>query len=340
MKFEGLFQRKDTGTWYYQPPQVNGVRPRPESLHTKDRLEAIERWKQRSKLRKHQLTSERGSFELARYLAAKQTARTHTRASTEIAGLSVRRFLEVVGDRLVTDFTAQDVERFRDQLWNEGCSDATVQTYLSRLKAWFEWLKKAKLVDGNPVVGVEIPPERRTRANLYCKKAERDRLLSAVEHREDLAFVVWTGFMAGLRKREIIEARPEWFDLEAGVMHIQETPTFRPKGRHVRAIELSDRYLEFLRRYGLRGPFMVRPEVKHGRSRYRWDFRRPFGDFMEQQGMGWVTAHVMRRTFATLQVMAGQQIPLVAKWLGDDPQITFNHYFGYARNTGGASAAD
>lgn len=75
---------------------------------------------------------------------------------------------------------------------------------------------------------------------------------------------------------------------------------------------------------------MVRPEVRHGRGNYRWDFRKPFEALTAELDMRWVTPHIMRHTFATLHIQAGTPLATVADWLGDSYQVTFDHYAAYA----------
>ena len=60
----------------------------------------------------------------------------------------------------------------------------------------------------------------------------------------------------------------------------------------------------------MREPYMLRPEVKHGRNRYRYDFTRPFLEHAKNQGLARVrqtklTPHLMRHTFASLLVSVG-----------------------------------
>lgn len=54
--------------------------------------------------------------------------------------------------------------------------------------------------------------------------------------------------------------------------------------------------------------------------------RRPFDDLASDQGMDWVTPHVMRKTFGSLLVIAGVSPFKVANWLGDDVMTTKKNY--------------
>ena len=92
-----------------------------------------------------------------------------------------------------------------------------------------------------------------------------------------------------MRKQEIIEARPDWFDLQTNSIPVQSTDTFRPKHREDRIIPMTKASKAFLKTYGFRSPFMLRPEVLHWKSRYRWDFRRPWTEYVAKQKCPWVT---------------------------------------------------
>ena len=75
--------------------------------------------------------------------------------------------------------------------------------------------------------------------------------------------------------------------------------------------------------YGLREPFMLHPEKEHGKNHYRYDFGRPFHEYMKQQNCPWVTPHIMRHTFASLlasmdPMLGGPSDFEIATWMGID----------------------
>ena len=113
----------------------------------------------------------------------------------------------------------------------------------------------------------------------------------------------------GIAKGGDHRSAPGWFDIAGGCIHLQRSPTWEPKDREDRTIPLTAAFRTFLERdFHSSGPFMVAPAVERGRARYRWDFRRPFEDFMAAQDVPWVTTHVMRHTFASLLASRGVSI--------------------------------
>ena len=89
---------------------------------------------------------------------------------------------------------------------------------------------------------------------------------------------------------------------------------------------MTNAFHAFLSNYGLLEPFMLRPDVKPGKSIYRYDFGRPFQRHAAACGLGWVTPHVMRHTFASLLASAGTSIYLIAEWMGDDVKTVQKNY--------------
>jgi integrase len=150
-----------------------------------------------------------------------------------------------------------------------------------------------------------------------------------------MGFVVHAGFEAGLRRNEIVEARPSWFSIGGRSLRVQKTETFRPKDREARAIPLTDVFIAFLERYPMDGTWCIASEVERGKSRYRYDFIRPFNlylDFMGrelEQDLSWVTPHVMRHTFGSLLAIAGESLAKISEWMGDDPRVTDRHYLHF-----------
>ena len=125
---------------------------------------------------------------------------------------------------------------------------------------------------------------------------------------------------------EIVEARAFWFDMKAKIIHLRKTPTMDFKDGEERSVPMTTEFHRFLLEYGLREPFMLRPEVKPGKSLYRYCFKHPFANHVQAHGLSWVTPHIMRHTFASLLASAGTSIYLISEWLGDDVQVTQHHY--------------
>jgi integrase len=118
------------------------------------------------------------------------------------------------------------------------------------IRSWMKWAWMVeKKIRRNPAVGVHQEPVVNERCELFCTAAQRDRLISECP-REDLKLVLMLGFHAGMRKREIIEAVPSWFDLDEKRIVMRSTPTmiFNLHKRQ-RELPMREVLLNFLEKY-------------------------------------------------------------------------------------------
>lgn len=245
--------------------------------------------------------------------------------------------------------------------------DVTVQSYIiSAISPFFEWLVvKRKVITKNPFSGLEMA---RFDASLkvktiFCGAELRDFLLTESRNIPPdvlpprtarwIAFALHLGFEAGLRRNEIIECRPDWINLQNGTINVKATDTFQPKTRHKRTIPMTKVLSAFLADFlaeekkaieteteqciadDKKPPeflWCIAPTVQRGKSKYRYDFLRPYNTLIKYAGdkrkedLSWVTPHVMRHTFASLLASAGVSLYKIARWLGDTLQTTERHY--------------
>jgi len=318
-KIRGIYQR---GNIFWFARMQNGQRTQ-VSLRTSDYSEAVQN---AMKIIEHPFLNDSGPLqqEVEAFLAHKMRQNEYSAASVESKQYALHEFANFTAKRRVADISTLDAERFYRAL-QERVSESTAQGYITTLRSFFNWLVELRKIRRNPVEGVQLARLDQKGRLLFCEPNERDRLIAKAPS-DEIKFILYCGFHAGLRKNEIVEARPEWFDLERRALHVRPTDTFRPKDREARTIPLTREFQRFLRLYGTRSPFMLRPEVSHGNARYRYDFRRPWHVFTHGQRLGWVTPHVMRHTFASLLASAGVSIYKIALWLGDDVQVVQKHY--------------
>jgi len=262
--------------------------------------------------------------EIDAFINYKVQQNEYSQASAESKKYALKEFASFVRKADPATITPADVERFYQKL-RSRVAESTAQGYITTLRSFFNRLLETRKVRTNAVKNVRLARLDTNGRKHFCTPALRDKLISKCR-REDLKFALFCGFHAGLRKMEIIEARPDWFDLKEGLIHVRKTETFRPKDRDERTIPMTKDFKRFLRSYGLRSPFMLQPDVPHGESRYRWDFRRPWTEYVSKHKCPWVTPHVARHTFASLLASAGVSIYKVAQWLGDDVRVVQKHY--------------
>lgn len=214
-----------------------------------------------------------------------------------------------------------------------GLSATTVMGYVASIRGFFRWCVVKKYCRDNPCVNLELTRVSTAARKDFCSPEQVQSLIDGCP-RDDLKFILFCGFHAGLRKNEIIEARAFWFDTVSRKIHLKKHDSIQFKDLEERSIPMTREFAEFLAGYGMREPYMLHQEVKRGKSLYRYDFERFFNDYVNSQGIPFrITTHTMRHTFASLLVSAqadgggpAYSIFEVAVWLGDHVKVVQKHY--------------
>lgn len=327
------------GWYYYRPAQIDGIRPPRVRLGTRRFDEAVRLALQMKRTRAPEFSAGTLAFEQARFLKHRWTmvgAKALSVWSYDAELSLTKVFARAVGkETLVTMITRKVVDAWLDGLREKGRTDGTLETYSTRLKVFFDWLVEDGVLAACPVVVREVSV-RKTRADRFCTKEERERLLAVAraEHGQDVELMdmLMLGFHAGLRLKEMVEARVDWlrFWEGGGEVRVLGTDSFTPKNGKERRIPMNRVLYEYLRGRTFKGPFLFRPEIGKAKHKYRFRKEYPLDCLGVKAGMEWVGWHTLRHTFATLLVQGGCPIATVAQWLGDGIEVTFKHYVGYA----------
>lgn len=304
------------------------------SLETSDLAEAIRR---AADARTRPELNEGGLLraEIDRFVRWKQHGGAFTRQTVTNARNALNHMAASVGNVPPAAVTRADAKRFYDAL-RLRLTNESARTYIACARSFFAWaVQVARVARADPFAGLELPKLVSVARKDFCNAALRNRLIAECP-REDLRFVLFCGFHAGLRRNEIVEARPEWFDLGHRLIHVKKLEpamakargldAFDLKDREERTIPLSDEFGSFLRGWLHDGAYCLAPDRRLGTSRYRYDFISFFRDYMAAQDCPWVTPHVMRHTFASLAATNGVSIYIISQWLGDDVRTTQRHY--------------
>jgi len=332
---KGVYPRTHKGkTIYWLSYQKNHKRSW-VSLETSDYATAIQR---AVELRRRPELNEGGLLkdEIKRYVAFKVQKGKFSRSSEKNVPYFLNALPNMFGNIHPARITQSDAMRFYTKI-RSRVLEKSAQDYVGYARAFYTWaINTARICNTNPFVGLELPKVITAARKEFCRANLRDKLIAECP-RDDLRFVLYCGFHAGLRRNEIMEARPEWFDLDGRMLHIKKiSPEDAPKlgldpfdlkDREERSIPLSKEFTAFLTCWiNPKADYCLAPGVRRRKNRYRYDIRRPFEDYMEKQECSWVTMHTMRRTFASILASRGTSIYFIAKWLGDDVETTTNHY--------------
>ena len=321
-RFPGIYLR---GANYWYTLRVRGKKQF-HNLHTTEEAAAIVRAMEIARNPEERRAAVFDE-EIAAFVAHKLAKNEYSRFSASAKRHTLVEFREfMVAAGRLNPGQVSDAEALRYYRGLQArVAETTAQGYLSTVRSFYKWLLKARKVRRNPLDALELVKIVPRGRDKFCSPALRDKLIAEAPT-DELRLILYLGFHCGLRKNEIIEARPEWFDLDRGLLTVRATDTFVPKDREERTIPLTGAFRAFLADYAPPSPFVVRPEAKKGGGLYRWDFRFVFGAYVKTHGAEWVTPHVMRHTMASLLASAGVNIFKIAKWMGDGVKIVETHY--------------
>jgi integrase len=329
-----IFFRTQRGKWYYQPPMVDGRRQAPKNLGTADEAEA--QVALAALLKSGLLVKPTAGFagEIEDYLDDRAQKGKHRSATTLTRTSVLTQFAKWATEHTPNTFgEAQAAAYYKwlrapEKKGGRGLKATTANSYMAQIGAFFEWLKKAKKLRGtNPFTAVERDRVEDGGARCYFVPYADTLKIIAEAPTDDLKFIYYCGFQCGMRKNEIVEAQPGWFDLRLKTCHIQDHSTFRRKNGKILPIPLSDEFVAFLKTYlNPHAPYCLRPDTTAARTvRYRYDFRVEFlADIRRHDPKA--TAHTMRHSFASHMAQVGTSLHQIAVWIGDKVATVEKHY--------------
>lgn len=242
-----------------------------------------------------------------------------------ITGLKerLRPWLEENREMFLGDFKPAHLQAWFDKRRAEVKINTAI-AYLGDIERFFKWAIGAHKITLNPCANVSVPIVQPIRRKVWIDNSQAQKLLDECQDRE-LKFVLMCGLKAGMRKDEVVHARPSWFSLQNRTVTITIEEGWSPKDRTERTIPLHPEFLEFLKGYPMDGAYMLAPEVEEGKCRYRFDFRTKYENYIKAKGLE-ITYHDLRRSFASQLASAGVSLYKIANWLGDGHAIVEEVY--------------
>ena len=334
MNIKGLYRMAESKFWWYRWTGADGKR-RATSLRTEDDAEAlreikkiqagehIARWEAPDVV--NVATKVVDNYLQAAQSRAKKPMRARTAKRIRYTLLDFVRDTEIQNAH---EITAPRISGWLAKQKAEGKSRDTVHKYGMTLKPFVRYLVEKRQVN-QPALNFEIPETGKHGRKNWLRLEDVDRVIAASTD-PDLTFILYCGFKAGLRRSEILNAKVNWFDLGAGLLHAQNMPEegYALKDSDNRTIPLSPSFKEFLTGYlAAKAPYgyALRPEKANGKDDYRYDFKRVVYTHFKRCGVT-CTIHDMRRSFASNLVSRNQSIYKVAKWLGDGVAVVEKSY--------------
>ncbi|MFZ5477693.1 MAG: tyrosine-type recombinase/integrase [Myxococcota bacterium] len=247
------------------------------------------------------------------YMAEVRRRKKQPRHDERYLSLAAERW----GSRPLDSITRRDVKAAMEAMAERG--HTTANRWLASVRACFQSAVKDDVIKDNPAMGVEPFREAPPRARVLTDE-EFTRVVARFDAIRDpfvrAAFVVLMD--TGARKSEVLGARWEDIDLDAGLWRIPS-----PKAGTPQVVPLADTTVAFLRGVERLGPWLV---PGRDSAQPRADLRRAWDDIREAAGVDDVTIHDLRRTFG-LHVAKRSGLHIASKLLRhSDIRITERVY--------------
>ena len=238
--------------------------------------------------------------------------------------------LPALGKKHLDEITKRDVIEFHHGMHAKNYAQGTCNRCLILLRYALNLAVRWEIpgVKINPTKDVPLFEDRAGKKERYLTQDEAKRLYEAVKASENtmLQFIVPMLILTGARKREVLDARWEDFDLSHRQWRIPTTKSGRP--RHV---PLSDGVLQLLASLPHDDCPWVFPNPKT-RKPYvsifiSWNSART------KAGLADVRMHDLRHSFASFLVNAGRSLYEVQKILGHTQVKTTQRYAHLSQDT-------
>ncbi len=335
---EGLYP-KPTGVFCYRIMR-QGKRAS-VSLKTKNHTEALERALRLRDQLPSNIPNSIGTL-LDAYIVAKK--KEHSRFSSIDKYSVLKRFAEKFGECTpLESVLASDLEGYFT-VDMEHLAESTLAGYESTIRAFLNWCQKKKGVDAHRLLGCldEFEYDFQPREN-FLPQPEVVRLVKQCDQEtedfSDIKYVIICAGFMGMRKNEIIESKADWFNFDTGLCKIKKCDSytarvrgldeFRVKNKKDRDVPISGAISDWLKAFIQGKEYVLASEKRRGKSRYRFDPKKKFDAFMQRNGVGHITLHDLRRSFATNLATKDVNIGKIAALIGDSIKTTEKNYAKY-----------
>ncbi|MFQ5570006.1 MAG: tyrosine-type recombinase/integrase [Rhodothermales bacterium] len=271
------------------------------------------------------------------YLKARSDRRPKTlRADTSTLNLFAN---SLRAGSLVQHVEQRHVEKFLDR----DLSAATLHTYHTRLKAFFEWCVDQGMIRENPMRRVPKPKLKR-KEKQFLTRQQYERLLRCIEAdammKESgvvkqaslkpgevrwLVDVVRLGIGTGLRLGELTSLRWSAVDLESHLITVRNTNDFTTKSGHERRIPVEGEAFEVLHRLHEERESETDGYVFRGTSLREGTKEKLNDEYVSKRFLHYVrlaklpeglSFHSLRHTYISWMIMQGVPVPVVQKLAG------------------------
>ncbi len=251
---------------------------------------------------------------------------------------------------------AYQIQQMLNALKNDGLSIRSVKAVYDLLNQVFKAAIEFNMVGENPLDKVKITRKEARRKPKALISEDRKKVMQAIESHETYKPIIYTMMGMGLRIGEVIALKWDDIDFSNGTVSINKAAKATPEisidgkvtGRSmqisgtkticsVRTLPMPQMVKDVLKEWkklyiqrfkATEVENLVFPN-KDGKLRSYSGFRRQFGRYLEEKGVGEITFHQFRHTFATMMLERGVNPRVVQEFLGHkDISTTLGIYTG------------
>ena len=234
------------------------------------------------------------------------------------------------GGKRLDEITTPEVAKWLGELRHSGKAPATVEKIRVTFNRSFELALRWQTpgVTLNPVRGIERPKIANAR-DRFLSSAEAARLLKAADAslNPQLGSIVRLLLLTGARKRELLDAQWENFDLDRRSWFIPISKT--GKSRYVPLSQAALDVIEKLPRYKCCPWLLPNPKTRKPFT----DIKHPWETAREAAGLDGLRCHDLRHCAASFMISAGIDLFAVGKVLGHADHQSTMRYAHLANDT-------
>ena len=234
------------------------------------------------------------------------------------------------GSKRLDEITTPDVAKWLGELRLSGKAPATVEKIRVTFNRSFELALRWQTpgVKVNPVRGIQRPKIANAR-DRFLSSAEAARLLAAADAslNPQLGNIVSLLLLTGARKRELLDAQWEHFDLDRRAWFIPTSKT--GKSRYVPLSQAALDVIEKLPRLKHCPWLLPNPETRRPYT----DIKHPWETAREAAGLNGLHIHDLRHSAASFMINAGIDLFAVGKVLGHADHQSTMRYAHLANDT-------
>lgn len=241
---------------------------------------------------------------------------------TQARDVLTHHALPVLGRMKVADVRPADVRRMHAAAHERSGRYAANRTLAYARKIFSLAIAAGERLD-NPAKGVRAYPE--DRRERYLSEAEAARFFKVLETLPDqrAADALRLLLLTGARVSEVLEARFDQFDLEAGVWM---KPSAHTKQKRTHRLLLDGPMLDIVRKLRAADPFGVWLFPGRWPDRPRVDLKVPWAYVRKAADLKGVCLNTMRHSHASFLVSEGVPLSVVGRALGHTQPATTARY--------------